>query len=168
MNARSRSHRHVARAAGASCDSVSSLYSYPAASDTLPVYEHVSLAWDPACVTIPGAATVDLYLNVQQDSGLVAVHEWTDVNYAAGKLDTMLKPSWWNASTGAGSVQAQVRSFNLRVRAAVSQLTPFPLALDRPLWSTNLEYPRSLGTSLHSRVQRVVSRQLSLSHARRT
>ncbi|GAA5961973.1 hypothetical protein JCM3765_007179 [Sporobolomyces pararoseus] len=109
MNTRSRPHRNLPRASSdSSCDSVSSLYSYPTATDTLPVYEQVTLQWNPACVKISGSSTIDLYLNVQQDSGLVAVHEWTDVNYAAGKLDTMLKPNWWNASTGAGSVQAQL------------------------------------------------------------
>lgn len=113
MTARPRGRRVVARAS--SCDSTSSLYSYPLATDTLPVYEPVTIEWNPDCVTIASSQTVDLYLNVQQTDGLVAVHEWTGVNYAAGKLETVLKPNWWNASTGAGSVQAQVNvpgSFN--------------------------------------------------------
>ncbi|GAA5880057.1 hypothetical protein JCM16303_001196 [Sporobolomyces ruberrimus] len=103
---RSRPQRHVARAPS-SCSSPTSLYSYPLSTDTLPVYEQLTLAWDPSCVEISGSSTIDLYLNVQQETGLVAVHEWTGVNYAQGKLVTMLKPSWWNASTGAGTVQAQ-------------------------------------------------------------
>ncbi|GAA5844073.1 hypothetical protein JCM3766R1_004510 [Sporobolomyces carnicolor] len=106
MTARPRGRRVVARAS--SCDSTSSLYSYPLATDTLPVYEPVTIEWNPDCVTIASSQTVDLYLNVQQTDGLVAVHEWTGVNYAAGKLETVLKPNWWNASTGAGSVQAQL------------------------------------------------------------
>ncbi|GAA6063896.1 hypothetical protein JCM10212_002428 [Sporobolomyces blumeae] len=103
-------HRPPARLvsrASSSCASTSDLYAYPLATDSLPVYEDLTLEWEPSCVSITGD-TIDLYLNVQQSEGLVAVHEWTDVNYAAGKLDTQLKPSWWNASTGAGSVQAQL------------------------------------------------------------
>lgn len=83
------------------------LYSAPLASDDWPVYEDVTITWDPSCVTVT-TDSIDLYLNVQEDSGLVAVHEWTDVVYADGELVTQFKPSWWNASTGAGSVSAQV------------------------------------------------------------
>ncbi|GAA5881253.1 hypothetical protein JCM1840_000641 [Sporobolomyces johnsonii] len=91
----------------ASCSSSSDLYSYPASTDTLPVYEDITLTWDPSCVSI-SSSSVDLYLSVEEDSGLLAVHEWTGVDYSAGKLATQFKPTWWNASTGAGSVQAQL------------------------------------------------------------
>lgn len=83
------------------------LYAAPLASDDWAVYEDVTIKWDPSCVAVT-TDSIDLYLNVQEDSGLVAVHEWTDVVYADGELVTQLKPSWWNASTGAGSVSAQV------------------------------------------------------------
>lgn len=54
---------------------------------------------------------VDLYLNVVEESvGSVAVHEWTGVSYEKGSLETVLKPGWWNASTGQGEVQAQVKT----------------------------------------------------------
>lgn len=109
---RTSSHRFERRATTPACASSSDLYTRPQASDTLPVYEDVTLEWNPGCVTI-GSSTVDLYLSVEEPSGWLAVHEWTNVQYAAGKLDTQLKPGWWNASTGAGQVAAQVRSSEL-------------------------------------------------------
>lgn len=90
-----------------SCSSISSLYTSPLSTDTLPVYESITLTWNPTCVDV-GTETVDLYLNVVEEQGLVAVHEWTGVDYGKGELVTMLKPGWWNASTGAGEVKAQV------------------------------------------------------------
>lgn len=84
------------------------LYTAPLLSTVLPVYTDVSLTWNPACVQV--ASTVDLYLSVLRADGLRAVHEWTGVSYAGGLLKTQLKPSWWNATTGAGAVQAQVRT----------------------------------------------------------
>ena len=106
---------HLVSRAPSSCDSISSLYTSPTSSDTLPVYESITLTWNPACVDV-GTETVDLYLNVVEEVGLIAVHEWTGVEYGKGELITQLKPGWWNASTGAGEVQAQVRfiSFNSR------------------------------------------------------
>lgn len=85
------------------------LYSAPAASSDLPVLEDVTIAWQPDCVKM-GSDTIDLYLSVQSpQDGLLAVHQWKDVAYDEGFLTTQLQPSWWNASTGAGSVSAQVR-----------------------------------------------------------
>ncbi|BGP07554.1 hypothetical protein JCM10049v2_003392 [Rhodotorula toruloides] len=104
---RTSSHRFERRATAPACTSSSNLYTHPQASDTLPVYEDITLEWNPGCVTID-SSTVDLYLNVEEDSGWLAVHEWTNVQYAQGKLDTQLKPGWWNASTGAGQVSAQL------------------------------------------------------------
>lgn len=84
------------------------LYSSPSALSTLPVYEEINITWDPVCLTtLP--AQVDLFLSVQEPDGLVACHVWTGVEYATGTLATQLSPAWWNASTGAGSVSAQVR-----------------------------------------------------------
>ncbi|KAK4334121.1 Proteophosphoglycan 5 [Rhodotorula toruloides] len=103
---RTSSHRFERRATAPACTSSSNLYTHPQASDTLPVYEDITLEWNPGCVTID-SSTVDLYLSVEEDSGWLAVHEWTNVQYAQGKLDTQLKPGWWNASTGAGQVSAQ-------------------------------------------------------------
>ncbi|BGP70002.1 hypothetical protein NBRC10513v2_003355 [Rhodotorula toruloides] len=105
---RTSSHRFERRATAPACTSSSNLYTHPQASDTLPVYEDITLEWNPGCVTID-SSTVDLYLSVEEDSGWLAVHEWTNVQYAQGKLDTQLKPGWWNASTGAGQVSAQPR-----------------------------------------------------------
>ena len=82
------------------------LYQSPAAAAELPVYEDITITWDPTCLTIGN--TIDLYLNVQQPEGLLAVHKWTGAAYANGTLETQFKPTWWNASTGAGSVSAQV------------------------------------------------------------
>ncbi|GAA5977248.1 hypothetical protein JCM11641_003890 [Rhodosporidiobolus odoratus] len=101
-----RDHR-PSRLTRRACSSTSALYTYPASTDTLPVYEPISLTWDPTCVEIKGS-TIDLYLSVQEDSGWLAVREWTGATYSAGKLDTQLQPGWWNASTGAGSVSAQL------------------------------------------------------------
>lgn len=84
-----------------------SLYSSPAALSTLPVYEDITVTWDPACLTIL-PAKVDLFLSVQEPQGLTAVHVWTGIDYAMGKLDTQLSPAWWGDSIGAGSVSAQV------------------------------------------------------------
>lgn len=108
-------HSAPARLSRRACTSSSALWTTPTASATLPVYEDVSLEWDPTCVSIT-TADVDLYLSLELASSneWQAVHKWTNVPFAPGKYDTQLKPTWWNASTGAGSVQAQVR---LRVRA---------------------------------------------------
>ena len=88
----------------------SSLYTYPLETDSLPVYEPLTITWDPTCLTL-SASTIDLYLNVEEATGLTAVHEWSGIEFSAGSLDTQLKPGWWNASTGAGSVSGQVGSF---------------------------------------------------------
>lgn len=103
-------HSVMARLSRRACASSASLWTNPAASATLPVYEDVTLTWDPTCVSIT-SATVDLYLSIEQAASneWQAVHEWTSVPYSPGKLDTQIKPTWWNASTGAGSVKAQVR-----------------------------------------------------------
>ncbi|BGP24179.1 proteophosphoglycan 5 [Rhodotorula toruloides] len=101
---RTGSHRFERRTPA--CTSSSNLYTRPQSSDTLAVYEDITLEWNPGCVTID-SSTVDLYLSVEEPSGWFAVHEWTNVQYAAGKLDTQFKPGWWNASTGAGQVSAQ-------------------------------------------------------------
>ncbi|GAA6041406.1 hypothetical protein JCM8097_005233 [Rhodosporidiobolus ruineniae] len=92
----------------AQCASSAELYTYPASTDTLPVYEQLELTWNPDCVDIGSATTIDLYLSVLEDSGWLAVREWTGATYSSGKLETQLQPSWWNASTGAGSVSAQL------------------------------------------------------------
>ncbi|KAM0748682.1 hypothetical protein T439DRAFT_382467 [Meredithblackwellia eburnea MCA 4105] len=82
-------------------------YNHPLATDTLPVYSQVNISWNPSCVKTMSSSTIDLYLSVQEDDGLTAVHEWSGVPYQQGYLETQLKPTWWNASTGAGSVSAQ-------------------------------------------------------------
>lgn len=82
------------------------LYSSPSVGDTLPVLEDVTLTWNP-CIDMK-TSTVDLYLSVQSDAGLTAVHLWQHVPYQNSSLTTQLNPGWWNASTGAGSVMAQV------------------------------------------------------------
>ncbi|KAL8283524.1 hypothetical protein RQP46_005627 [Phenoliferia psychrophenolica] len=84
-----------------------SFFTYPLATDTLPVYEDLSITWDPTCISI-SSPTIDLYLNVKEETGLTAVHEWTGIQYSAGTLATQLKPVWWNASTGAGEVSGQL------------------------------------------------------------
>ncbi|ORY88153.1 hypothetical protein BCR35DRAFT_302089 [Leucosporidium creatinivorum] len=121
------------------------VYSAPLASDDWPVYEDVTIKWDPSCVTVT-TSNIDLYLNVQQDSGLVAVHEWTDVVYADGELVTQLKPSWWNASTGAGSVSAQLA---IVPAGSPSWDTPAPTG---PLFTItyNGTYPASATASAQS------------------
>lgn len=83
-----------------------SLYTSPATGQTLPVLEDVTLTWNP-CVDM-SSTTIDLYLSVQQTSGLTAVHLWQYVPYQNASLTTQLNPSWWNASSGAGQVTAQV------------------------------------------------------------
>ena len=86
-----------------------SLYTSPTVSSTLPVYEQVTLRWNPACLTsITGL--VDVYLSVQQPTGLTVVHQFSQIPYSQGALTTMLQPGWWGAATGAGRVTAQVRS----------------------------------------------------------
>lgn len=95
-------HHHKKRG----CTSTS-LYTYPTASDTVPVYETLSLEWATDCSSLSGQ--VDIYLSVLEDTGYLAVREWTGATYSSGKLETQLQPGWWNASTGAGSVSAQVR-----------------------------------------------------------
>jgi len=97
-----------ARLAPRACSSTSALWTFPSAGSTTPVYEDFTLTWDPTCVPVT-EATVDLYLSVVETTGLTLVHKWEDVPYSPGSLDTQFKPSWWNASTGAGSVSAQVR-----------------------------------------------------------
>jgi len=95
-------------AAGLTKRAACALYSSPASSVTLGVYEPVTIAWNTSCDYSLGAK-IDLYLNVETASdGSQAVHEWTGQSFSSGSLTTELKPSWWNASTGAGSVQAQV------------------------------------------------------------
>jgi hypothetical protein len=84
-----------------------SLYTSPSVSSTLPVYEQLTLTWNPACLTsITGL--IDLYLSVQEATGLTVVHEWTEIPYSKGALTTTLQPTWWGAATGAGKVTAQV------------------------------------------------------------
>lgn len=84
------------------------LYTYPASTDTVPVYEDITLTWDTSCLVM-NDATIDLYLNVEEAAGLTAVHEWTGIEYSKGSLATQFNPGWWNASTGAGTVSGQVR-----------------------------------------------------------
>lgn len=172
---RTSSHRFERRATTPACASSSDLYTRPQASDTLPVYEDVTLEWNPGCVTI-GSSTVDLYLSVEESSGWLAVHEWTNVQYAAGKLDTQLKPGWWNASTGAGQVSAQVRCCDLSSSSSETPADLFggsctldlPLfsscdwqwtALDGTLWTAKLEHARASRTRLCYRLQRIASLQ---------
>ncbi len=84
------------------------LYTSPSTSTTLNVYEPVTITWNTTCDYSLGTK-IDLYLNVDTATdGSQAVHEWTGQAFSSGSLTTELKPSWWNASTGAGSVQAQV------------------------------------------------------------
>lgn len=106
-------HGVAARLRRRACASSADLWTTPAASATLPVYEDLTLQWDPSCVDIT-SDTVDLFLSVEHAaaSEWQAVHEWTSVPYSAGQLATQLKPTWWNASSGAGSVQAQVRTLS--------------------------------------------------------
>jgi hypothetical protein len=82
------------------------LYTNPTSATTLPVLEDVTLTWNP-CINMD-TSTVDLYLSVQTDSGLKPVHLWQHVPYSNASLTTQLNPSWWNASSGAGQVSAQV------------------------------------------------------------
>ncbi|GAA5863479.1 hypothetical protein JCM3774_005307 [Rhodotorula dairenensis] len=121
---RSPAHAAPARFSRRACSSSAALWTNPAASATLPVYEDVVLAWDPTCVTI-ASQNVDLYLSVELASTneWQAVHEWTNVPFAPGQYATQLKPTWWNASTGAGSVQAQ---FSLVPAGQPSWNTPAP------------------------------------------
>ncbi|GJN88902.1 hypothetical protein Rhopal_001873-T1 [Rhodotorula paludigena] len=88
------------------CSSSANLWTFPSAGAETGVYEDVTLSWDPECVSVD-SSNVDLYLSVVEDSGLVASHVWQNVVYSAGSLETQLKPEWWGAATGAGSVQAQ-------------------------------------------------------------
>lgn len=121
-----------------------SLYTSPAAAADLPVYEDITITWNPSCLTVGN--TIDLYLNVQQEEGLLAVHKWTGAPYANGTLQTQFKPSWWNASTGAGTVSAQVSCrttySRLETRADLfcQQSRPRPqLAIvpaGSPIWNT--------------------------------
>ncbi|BGP39513.1 hypothetical protein JCM10450v2_003479 [Rhodotorula kratochvilovae] len=119
-------HRHpglsMARLSRRACSSSSALWTFPAASSDTPVYEDITLEWDPSCVTV-AAATVDLYLSVEETAGWLLVHQWEDVPYKDGALQTQFKPSWWNASTGAGSVSAQ---FSLVPSGQPSWNTPAP------------------------------------------
>lgn len=85
---------------------VCSLYTYPLSATVLPVYNTLNLTWATACSSL--GPTVDLYLSVLEPDGLQPVHEWTGITYSNGFLSTQLKPSWWNATTGAGQVQAQL------------------------------------------------------------
>ncbi|GAA5990778.1 hypothetical protein JCM10908_000011 [Rhodotorula pacifica] len=121
---RSTAHAVPVRMSRRACSSSANLWTNPAASATLPVYETVTLSWDPTCVSI-SSANVDLYLSVEQASSSEwqAVHEWTNVPFAAGQYATQLKPTWWNASTGAGQVQAQ---FSLVPAGQPSWNTPAP------------------------------------------
>ncbi|TKA52006.1 hypothetical protein B0A53_05091 [Rhodotorula sp. CCFEE 5036] len=121
---RNPAHSAPARLSRRACTSSSALWTNPTASATLPVYEDVSLEWDPTCVSIT-TADVDLYLSLELASSneWQAVHKWTNVPFAPGKYDTQLKPTWWNASTGAGSVQAQ---FSLVPAGQPSWNTPAP------------------------------------------
>ncbi|GAA5853906.1 hypothetical protein JCM8547_008153 [Rhodosporidiobolus lusitaniae] len=107
--AHSRQRRHPPlRLSPRACSSSSDLYTYPTSTDTLPVYEDIQLTWDPTCVDLDSDA-VDVYLSIlDDDSGWLAVREWTGATYDSGKLETQLQPGWWNASTGAGSVSAQL------------------------------------------------------------
>ncbi|BGP55070.1 hypothetical protein JCM8202v2_002664 [Rhodotorula sphaerocarpa] len=117
-------HGVAARLRRRACASSADLWTTPAASATLPVYEDLTLQWDPSCVDIT-SDTVDLFLSVEHAaaSEWQAVHEWTSVPYSAGQLATQLKPTWWNASSGAGSVQAQ---FSLVPSGQPSWNTPAP------------------------------------------
>lgn len=168
---RTSSHRFERRATAPACTSSSNLYTHPQASDTLPVYEDITLEWNPGCVTID-SSTVDLYLNVEEDSGWLAVHEWTNVQYAQGKLDTQLKPGWWNASTGAGQVSAQVRSLVLFPPRRNHPLTSLAVralhrgclllavtALARSVRPTSVEHARARRTRFCNRLQRIASPQ---------
>lgn len=96
-----RSGPHSSKRASSTC----TLYTNPTTTSTLGVYEPLAITWDSSCASL--GSSVDLYLSVQESSGTVAVHEWTDISWTGGKLDTKLKPGWWNASTGAGQVEAQ-------------------------------------------------------------
>lgn len=154
--------------------STCALYSSPLASAELPVYEDITLTWDPSCVTIT-TDNIDLYLSVQEATGLVAVHEWTDVVYSDGKLDTQFKPSWWNASEGAGSVSAQVSGCSVCIRRDLSSPVAFPFAsttnasdsaaLHRSRWFSILEHARTHWSHILHHLQWDVSRHLLSSSA---
>ena len=159
---RSPAHAAPARLSRRACTSSSALWTNPTASATLPVYEDVSLEWDPTCVSIT-TADVDLYLSLELASSneWQAVHKWTNVPFAPGKYDTQLKPTWWNASTGAGSVQAQVRLRVLRDFPETS--TPLTLrstlstaVLARTGRTAELEHSGASRACVHSRLQRIV------------
>ena len=86
------------------------LYTFPKPKSLLPVLTNVDIEWDSQCQQGLNT-TVDVLLSVQTvQDGLRPVHLWTDVDYTSNKLTTQLNPTWWNASTGAGRVSAQVSS----------------------------------------------------------
>lgn len=93
------------------------IYTSPLSTSTLPVFTPLTLTWDPSCLSL-STSTIDLYLEViNNQSTSTPVHEWTGIVYSSGKLETTFNPSWWNASTGAGEVNAQVWWFDPLVRA---------------------------------------------------
>lgn len=84
------------------------IYTSPLSTSTLPVFTPLTLTWDPSCLSL-STSTIDLYLEViNNQSTSTPVHEWTGIVYSSGKLETTFNPSWWNASTGAGEVNAQL------------------------------------------------------------
>lgn len=136
--------------------SVCSLYTSPATGATVGVYESLTISWNSSCEYDLGTS-IDLYLNVDTATdGSQSVHEWTGQSYSAGSLTTELKPSWWNASTGAGSVQAQVSSSHLR--RIGSQTNSLPVAVHFcPLWKPSLGHLCPYRTCVYHLVQRLVS-----------
>lgn len=84
------------------------LYTNPTLNSIQPVLTNINLSWNTSCLPAFTATTADLYLSVLKPTGLIAVKLWPAVNFQSGLLSTQFNPAWWNASTGAGSIEAQV------------------------------------------------------------
>lgn len=101
MNLQQKNHRLMKRA---TCI----LYTNPLAGTTLPVFTDTTLTWNPTC-SVFTSALVDIYISISTADGSKPVHLFKGLDYKSGQYTTQFNPGWWNATTGAGSVQAQVR-----------------------------------------------------------
>lgn len=118
---------------------------FPSTLGPFAAYTPLTLTWStcPSSSAPSLPATVDLYLNVEESSGLVPVHVWTGITFKDASLATQLRANWWNATSGqAEDVQARfimvqsggqvwASSFPASGTVSLLPLSPFASRADR-------------------------------------
>ncbi|KAK4055937.1 hypothetical protein OIO90_002930 [Microbotryomycetes sp. JL221] len=93
------------------------LYTYPNPMSLVPVLTPIDLTWDSTCLSSSSSSSstnefdqqLDILLSVVTTTeGSLPVHLWQNVNVQDNSLTTTLNPTWWNASTGSGRINAHL------------------------------------------------------------